>query len=179
MKKLSLVCFAILIPGFTWAVSPLLWNKMNSFSHKNATKLQSSNIPNQYANFIGNWKGSCDDDPEAYVLNINQDEDSSNLVVDNQQLAIDAINNFAIHENSLNIVNTLHLRWNENGQQLIGNLHGYTKAGNLSQGNFDVGIGNFVWSIENGKMILNNEFTLYRDGKLIVNDKTHCVLSKV
>lgn len=179
MKKMILVCLALSIPGFAFATTPFFLNKFILGNHPTQSNLTFKRVSNQHVNFSGHWEGSCDDDPQSkQTINIDQEDDSNQMIVDDLELYIDAINHFGRNSQSFNNGNALHIRWSENGQQLLLTSIRYIKEGDLSQDKFDSTVGSWVWSLEDGKFIVNSEMYNFRDGKPVLNGRYVCTFSK-
>lgn len=175
-KQLLLISLGLFVASSSFASLPFLPKRLQ----KSPAMVQKTKLAHEgYANFSGNWVGFCDDDPETEEsITIEQSEDASSLTVNQFELPIDSISTDGSNENFYIHKSLTHLRWSNDGQQLLGTLFDYSKEGNMSQGNLEIVVAKYNWYLENEKLHTNVEFTMFKDGSMIGADKSHCVFNK-
>ena len=135
-KQLLLINLGLTVFTSSFASTPLftaLFSKMHKPS--NVYIQQTQKIHEGHANFSGDWIGTCDYNPdEETAMKIEQSTDSSALKINNIEFPMDAISTSGSNVNS-NIESTMvHLRWSEDGQQILVSTLAYYKPGNMALG---------------------------------------------
>jgi hypothetical protein len=183
MKKIllvSLLNFAVITASS--AAMPFIPKSLfNKLKKQNSTTVQAQHsTPDEYADFSGEWEGSCDDDPEEKIeMSIQREEgDGSVLVVNNQPLYLDAISSEDHQTFDLTEKSGVHYSWNEDGQKIIGYGVILRKEGSLSQSGMDSGIFNFNLSIKNDKLVENFLVSIFEDGVKIQTMKINCTYTR-
>lgn len=179
-KQLIMIHLGLIAATSSFASIPML---PKSFNHKltrpSVTLQKKAHSPEEYANFTGHWVGKCDTDPEAEeIMDIKQGSDSSSIIIDNQEVDIDAISTWNTTQDLETTNGSVHLRWNENGQQLLGTITGQAKFGAMSQGNLVNVIGTLNWSLNNQQLISDYTFSIFYDGISAETGADHCVFTK-
>ncbi|ARG96292.1 hypothetical protein [Legionella micdadei] len=179
MKKHLILLHVGLVLASSGFASVPLFPKLIEGKHQSKANSQQKKSHEGYADFSGRWSGVCDNDPEEKTsFTIEQSPDFSSITIDNAQMPIDAISTYGANGNFEAEKNIVHLHWSNDGQQLLGSQLAYYKAGNLSQGGVEIGVGKFSWSIENERLHYNLELASYHDGALVSNTSIHCVYDK-
>ena len=132
-----------------------------------------------YANFSGNWVGTCDNNPdETETMTIEQSSDPSTLLIDNTPFQIDAIMDNGFHENYGTQHMTVHSHWSKDGQQLLSTILNYSKIGNLSQEGLEIIVAKSILSLENEQLVNTYISSVFNDGAFIGNRDYRCVYTK-
>lgn len=179
-KQFLLINLGLILASSSFASLPFFPKHLQNKPHVTAHIKKLSQTPNSYANFSGNWKGTCDEDPEEEIsLLIEQSEDFSSITVNNMEMQMDGILAYHFNGNFEAQNNIVHLRWSNDGQQILGSIMNYQKEGNMSQGNMQMVVGKVNWVIENQKLHTDTIASVFLDGTLIDTVSSHCVLSQV
>jgi len=179
-KQLIIIHLGLVAATSSFASIPML---PKSFSHKltkpGASLQKKAHAADEYANFSGHWVGKCDSDPEEKeVMDVIQDANSSLITINNQEMAIDALTAWNTTQDLESSTGSVHLRWNENGQQLLGTITGHYKYTPMSQGDLMNFVGTLNWSLNDHKLVSDYTFSTFIDGVSAETGADHCVFEK-
>ena len=179
-KQLLLINLGLALVTTSFASTPLFPKFIiDKLKRPKANVQKTINAHEGYANFTGNWVGTCDNAPdETQTMIIEQSSDSSSMLIDNITYPIDAILNNGFHGNFETENSILHFHWSKDGQQMLSTGLYYYKAGNLSQEGLTVIVPKSSWSMENGQLVTTNALSIFADGVLTNNYTIGCVYKK-
>lgn len=179
-KQLLLINLVLALMTTSFASTPLFPKFIiDKLKQPKAEVQKTINSHEGYANFSGNWVGTCDNDPDkTQTMIIEQSSDSSSMVIDNIKYPIDAILTNGFHGNFETENSIVHYHWSKDGQQLLSTGFYYYKAGNLSQEGLQALISKSSWSIENGQLVTTNTFSFFTNGILTNIYTFGCVYKK-
>ena len=178
MKK-YLVVISFIVSSITpsFASTPLFPNFMiEKLKQPTTDGKKNINAHDGYANFSGQWVGTCDNEPDQKEsMTIKQSPDASLILWDNIIFPIDAISTNGFNGNFETENNVVHLRWGKDGQQILSTGVAYHKAGNMSQAGMDSVVLKSIMSIENKQLIIAATYSYFSDGTLSENDAYRCI----
>lgn len=174
-RQIFFITSLMILITSTVAANPLLPKRLQ----ESKTSNNQGHSKQAYVNFTGHWVGSCNGDDEKETLTIEQDSSSSSIKMDNVEFPIDALSINGTNESFNTERNINHLRWSQDGQQLLVTHLFYSKEGYMSHGDFRINVGHSEWFIDNNKLNINYSFTFFSDGYLKSTDQViHCVYEK-
>lgn len=179
-QTLILIPLSFLIATSSHASTPFFPKSvLDGFKTPLADAKNTAKSHDGYADFSGEWVGTCDIDGEREdKLTIEQDLDSSSMMIDHVFFPIDAISTTENHSNiEYETINT-HMRWNEDGQKILSTVVYSNKAGRMSQGLFINVIAKVSWSIENAQLMTTNQYSVFFDGHSANNGTFNCIYKK-
>jgi len=159
----------------------ILPHRLNSLAtNKSSKPMLKLKIQNDYVDLSGHWEGTCIEDSEEFAdeLDIRVSDDLSSLMINNNEITVDAISSRSIKLNLGIDETTMHFRWRQDGQALIGSLIGVLKYSNLSLGNLVSYTGKVSFVMNNGQLINEANFTFFNDGELIETTHSKCSYTK-
>ena len=179
-KQLLFINLGLVVFASSFASIPLFPAVfLNKIKPSKIDKQQTQKAHEGYANFSGHWTGTCDIDPDEKIdMMVDQSTDSSSIMFDNTVFPIDAISTNGFNGNFATENNMIHLRWNQDGQQILGSTLSYSKVGNMAHGDVVAMVGKFNLFLENGQLIVSNSFYDFTDGTLNGNLSVRCVYNK-
>ncbi len=153
-----------------------LISKVINKSVKKTSELSVDPDETGYADFSGEWVGTCDDDPDRKdYLHIQTTSESIDM--NGSLYQIDAVNSQSTKDNLTLIEIITHMHWNQDGSQLLATTLYYGLSGYMATGAMSTILSNMSMSKEDNQLVLRYSSVAYLNGvrKPDLDDKATCI----